>query len=411
MNFSFLRVLMIGNALEYYDFFLYSFFVSILSPLFFPSSDSLSALMMGFSVFALGFIARPLGALIFGHWGDKQGRKKVLSGTLLLMAFSTLGIGLLPGYGLIGFWAPLLLVFFRFLQGLAAGGEVNGAAILGLEQTSPTQQGLAGALITSSAGIGAIFATLAGAICMSQSMPSWGWRIPFCLGGLVAFVGIYLRQKSIIHETPSSTRVPLIEVMQNHPFAFLKAIGVGGFMHVPFYIIVGYMNPILHVQSRINSVELMLMNGAVTFIGVIVIPLMGYVSDKVGPCRLMSWGALGQIALALPVFFLYKEAHLVAILFTQMALLFCAEAFIAPSNAYLNGLFPSHCRYSGVAFGACLGTAIFGGTTPLVCSQLAKLIGPCWGPSLYLMGTAFMGLMAVRNKSSSTLFSRSPASA
>lgn len=403
MKVSLLRALMIGNALEYYDFFLYSFFVSILSPLFFPSSNPLTALMMGFGVFAVGFVARPVGAIAFGHWGDAYGRKKALLGTLLLMAFSTVGIGLLPTYEAIGLISPFLLILFRLLQGFAAGGEVNGAAIFGLEQTSSEKQGLMGALIISAAGIGALLATAMGALFTNNLMPSWAWRIPFCLGGFIAFVGLYLRFS--LKEMPNQERikVPLLMVLQSYPLSFLKAVGVGGFLHVPFYIIVGYMNPTLHAKNLISSFELMMMNMLVTLLGVLVIPFLGHFSDKIGQARLMAWGALGQMVLAVPVFMVYTGGRLVFILLVQMGLLMFAEAFIAPSHAYLNTLFPPECRYSGVAFGACLGIALFGGTTPLLCSQLAQSMGAVLGPSLYLMGMAIVGFVALgmRKKSPS----------
>jgi MHS family proline/betaine transporter-like MFS transporter len=396
MKYSLLRALMVGNALEYYDFFLYSFFVSILSPLFFPASDPLSALMIGFGVFAIGFAARPIGAIVFGHFGDKYGRKKALLGTLSLMAVSTVGIGLLPTYDTIGLIAPLLLIFFRLLQGFAAGGEANGAAVFGLEKTEMGKRGFAGALITSSAGIGAIMATSMGALFIHGMMPDWAWRIPFCLGGLVAFVGLYLRRVLEESEIKHPVTIPLFDVIQNYPVSFLKAVGIGGFLHVPYYIIVGYMNPTLHAKAVITGFELMIMNMLVTLVGVMVIPFLGHISDKMGQGQLMSWGALGQMALALPVFTIYTEGNMISILMAQMVLLMFAEAFIAPSNAFFNTLFPPECRYTGVAFASCFGVALFGGTTPLVCSQLAKSIGPLWGPSLYLIGMALIGFLALR---------------
>ncbi|MBA3814022.1 MAG: MFS transporter [Alphaproteobacteria bacterium] len=395
MKFPILRALMIGNALEYYDFFLYSFFVSILSPLFFPATDPLNALMMGFGVFAVGFISRPVGAIFFGHWGDKYGRKRALLGTLLLMAFSTIGIGLLPVYEKIGLFSPLFLVIFRLCQGFAAGGEVNGSAIFGLELTPLGKRGFVGALINSSAGVGAILATLMGALFTNGFMPEWAWRVPFFFGGFVAVIGLYLRHVLEESETHQRGKIPLLDMVQNYPLPFLKAIGVGGFIHVPFYIIVGYMNPTLHAKGVITSVELMLMNMAVTLMGVLVMPVLGHYSDKVGQQRLMTWGALGQIGLIVPVFLIYGTGNLLWILSAQMMLLMFAEAYVAPSNAYLNSLFPAECRYSGVAFGSCLGVALFGGTTPLMCGHFATLFGSL-GPTFYLIGMALIGFMAVR---------------
>lgn len=400
MRYPVLRALMVGNAFEYYDFFLYSFFVSILSPLFFPSSDPLTALMMGFGVFAVGFVARPIGAIVFGHYGDKYGRKKALLGTLFLMAFSTVGIGLLPTYETIGIFAPLFLVLFRLLQGFAAGGEVSGAAIFGLEQTVATRRGFVGALIKSSAGIGAIMATTIGAFFTYDLMPEWGWRVPFCLGGFIAFAGLYFRRVLQESKEQKPVSMPLLEVIQNYPLSFLKAIGIGGFLHVPYYIIVGYMNATLHAKGLASSFQLMIMNTIVTLVGITVIPIMGHYSDRIGLQRLMTWGAFGPMILAIPLLMVYRtEESLVSIVLAQMVFLFFCEPFVAPSNAYLNTLFPPECRYTGVSFGTCLGLSLFGGTTPLICNQLAQILGPVWGPGLYLMGTAFLGFLAVRQRS------------
>ncbi len=394
MTFPMLRALMVGNALECYDFLLYSLFVSVLSPFFFPSSDPLTGLMMAFAVFAVGYAARPIGAIVFGHWGDKYGRKKALMRTLLLMAVSTIGIGLLPTYEVIGIFAPLLLVFFRFLQGFSNGGETAGAAVFGLEQTDEAKQGITGALIRSSTSIGAILATVMGLLFTNDFMPEWAWRIPFFLGGLIAFSGLYLRRllKETVIRKP--VKMPLLDVIQSYPLSFLKAIGIGGFSHVPYYSIAGYMNPTLHAKGLINSFELMMMNMTITLVGVFFLLIMGHFSDKFGRSRLMAGGALGLMALALPIFMIYTEGSFLGILLAQMVLIMVCAAFIAPSSAYLNTLFPVECRYSGVALGACLGTALFGGTTPLICSKLAILFGPL-SPGLYVMGTAFMGLIAV----------------
>ncbi|MBY0500375.1 MAG: MFS transporter [Alphaproteobacteria bacterium] len=393
-----LRALMIGNALECYDFLLYSFFVSILSPFFFPSSEPLTALMTGFGVFAVGFAARPIGAIFFGHWGDRYGRKKALLGTLTLMAFSTIGIGLLPTYEKIGILAPIILVFLRFLQGLSAGGETSGAAIYGLEQTAEERRGFVGALIRSSTSLGAILATLMGVLFTNGFMPEWAWRIPFCLGGLVAFAGLYLRRVLKEQDGRNRVKVPLFEVVQKHPLAFFKTVGIGGFSHVPFYSVAGYMNPTLHTKGLISSFDLMMMNMTVTLACAFLLPFIGHFSDKLGRSQLMGWGAFGQFLLAVPIFLVFTEGSFWEILIAQMGFLMVSALFVAPSNAYLNTLFPPECRYSGVALGTCLGTAIFGGTTPLICSQLAILIGPFIGPSLYIMAMAFVGLMALRQK-------------
>ena len=274
---------------------------------------------------------------------------------------------------------------------------MGGASVFGLEQTEETRRGFVGSLIKSSAGIGAIMATTIGAFFTYDLMPDWAWRIPFCLGGFVAFAGLYLRRVLKEPGGRKPVRMPLLEVIQNHPLSFLKAVGIGGFLHVPYYIIIGYMNATLHAKGIVSSFQLMIMNTVVTLIGITVIPVIGHYSDRIGLRRLMTWGALGPIALALPLLMVYtSDRSLVEIVFAQMVFLFFCEPFVAPSNAYLNTLFPPKCRYTGVSFGTCLGLSLFGGTTPLICSHLAQILGPLWGPGLYLMGAAFIGFIAVR---------------
>ena len=390
----------IGNVLEYYDFMLFTFFVSILSPLFFPAEDPVTALIMGFGVFALGFLTRPLGALTFGTLGDRIGRKTTLSFSILLMALPTLIIGLLPTYEQIGILAPIALTLCRMLQGFAAGGEINGAAIFALEHTPLPHRGFWGAMMTSSAGVGALLATAAGALFTSSLFPEWGWRIPFFLGGALGFVGYYIRKRLVespefLAITPLKT-LPLKAVLTHARTPFIKALAVGALINVPFYAIIGYMNPILHTEGLINKPQMMLMSTVLIGITIFIVPLMGALGDRHGPQRIMSYGCKALIITSILAFWVFNTGSIWMILAAQILMLSTAEGYVGPSNSYLNQLFPPQYRYTGVAFASCLGTALFAGTTPLICSTLAQIISPIWGPALYISGISFMSLLALR---------------
>ena len=390
----------VGNILEYYDFMLFTFLISILSPLFFPAADPTNALLLGFTVFALGFLARPFGALLFGTLGDKWGRKKALSLSILFMAVPTAIMGLLPTYEQIGLLAPLALVLCRVLQGFAAGGEINGAAIFALEHTPLEKRSFWGSVLTSSAGLGALLATVVGALFTLSIFPDWAWRIPFILGGALGFVGYYIRKELL--ETPEFeaitplNRLPLKEVLQNAKRPFVKALAVGALINVPFYAIVGYMNPVLHTKGLIEKSEMMLMNAALLVGVLFILPVMGRLGDRLGYQRVMSTSCWALIITSLIAFWVFSHGTIETILVAQIIFLASAEGYVGPSNGYLNQLFPPQYRYTGVAFASCLGTAVFAGTTPLICTQLAVWIDPTWGPALYIIGLTAFALGVLR---------------
>lgn len=387
---------MVGNILEYYDFMLYSLFVSILAPIFFPSTDPMAALLSGFGVFALGFLARPIGAIAFGFIGDKWGRKRALSLSILLMAIPTGVIGLLPTYDRIGIFASIALIICRILQGFSAGGEANGASIYTLEHTPLERRGYLGSLITSSAGVGALIATIIGVIFTSDALPEWAWRVPFLLGSCGGLIGIYLRRQ--MTETPEFTpckKAPFWEVIKSH--SFVKTLAVGSLLQVPYYMIVGFMNPTLHTKGIITKFEMMCGNGLITLIGIFLIPLFGKFADHYGLERTMKRSAIALILMVFPVFILVESTTSVPLLFlAQVLLILPAEGFVGPANGYLNTLFKPEHRYTGIAFGCCLGMALFAGTTPLICTHLTNLVGPIWGPASYMIAIGLAVLFVLR---------------
>jgi len=391
---------MIGNALEFYDFTIYGFFVAILSPLFFPATDPLTSLISGFGVFALGFLTRPLGAIFFGHIGDKYGRRKALSLTIIWMALPTVVIGLLPTYQQIGIFAPLLLTLCRVVQGFSAGGEYNGAGIFVIEHSPADRRGFLGGLLTSSGSMGALLASGIGMFFTLPFMPAWGWRIPFLLGGVIAVVGLYLRQQ--IDESPEfkqtylqkkSNTLPLFSIFKENKGSFFCTVGIGAMATVPFYIVLAYMNPMLLTQGKVVASSMMLINALMSVICIISLPLMGGLADRVGHSKVMMYAALLLTISAYPFFWVFEHGSVFLIVLFQAFIMILTEAYTGPSNAFMYQLFHTSQRYTGVALGYTLGLALFGGTTPYISANLVKYFNSPYMPAFYLMIIGLLGFM------------------
>lgn len=397
---------MIGNALEYYDVTLYGFFAFLLSPLYFPSDDPMISRIAALGAFAIGFMVRPLGGIIFGHIGDKYGRKKALVLSILLATIPTFIIGLLPPYAVIGIWAPILLIICRLIQGLCTAGEYSGASILIAEVNHDSKRlGFACSLLPASSLLGACTGTAIGAFVTQDYMPSWAWRVPFLISLFVGLFGFYLRNK--LDESPLFKEVskdhkiekfPLLNVLKNERRHFFCAIGIGSAAIAFFYILMVYVLGLVDTSNgAIGAHKSMILNTGVMMMWVLFLPIMGYLSDKVGIKRLMSIGAVLMIICALPLFqFLHNDPSMMRILITMLVLTALGASFVGPSCAFLAAnLFPTQERYTGVALGVTLGEAIFGGITPLLIYYIVHLTNNGYAPGLYLMFCSFVGLLAV----------------
>ena len=305
---------MIGNALEFYDFSLYGFFATILASQFFPAGDRVAAIFYTFTVFGVGFLMRPLGAIVFGHIGDKYGRKIALSLSVILMAVPTALIGVLPNYATIGILAPIILTFCRLLQGLCTGGEYNGAAIFVIEHQKD-KRGFAGGLITSSCAIGSLLGTLVGWFFSgySECFGIDAWRIPFIMGLVIGIIGLYTRHK--LDESPefqeavarkkasgeTTPDAPLLAALRKHLRSVICIIGIAWLNGVMYYSTFTYVSVYLHnvfgwsLQSSLPMASLALLVYA------IVTPLVGALSDRVGEMRLMRPAALLISLTAIPL--------------------------------------------------------------------------------------------------------------
>lgn len=384
---------LVGNALEYYDFTIFAVFSVEIGRTFFSTENDNLKTLLPLAVFAVGFLMRPLGAVFFGHIGDKLGRKKALTLSIACMAIPTFAIGFMPGYEIFGVAAPFLLIVCRLIQGLSIGGEGAGSAIFILEHNHKLNAGYLGGIITSSNFIGAFFATLVGLGVNSFFPESLSWRYAFILGGALGFVGFYLRTQ--IPETPAFEallrenkvlKFPLVKVFSENKEQIFLSISLGGMAGTFAYMILAFMN--LFFQKTVGLSPTLSLIYATCGIGgfIVFLPLFGILSDRIGYKNSLLHACYGVLVFSVPLFLLMSISG--SILNLLGLLMFAALAAWVCSPAYpiMIQIFPPQQRYSGIAFGFNIGLALFGGTAPMISAYLTQTINLPYSPAFYLMG-------------------------
>jgi MHS family shikimate/dehydroshikimate transporter-like MFS transporter len=392
---------MVGNALEWYDFFLYGTAAALVfNQLFFPTIDPLAGTIAAFGTYALGFAARPLGGLLFGHFGDRIGRKAMLVATLALMGGATFLIGLLPGYGQIGVAAPVLLTALRIVQGIAVGGEWGGGVLLISENADPRRRGMFSALSQTGVGFGfvlsaLVFAVMTGVTSEEQFL-AWGWRVPFLVGVVLMAAGLVIRLKVLetaaFRETRERHRVPALEAVRRHPRAVLVTFGARIAENGGSYIFLTFVLAYASLAGVTSGVALtaVVLGMAVEALAM---PVWGALSDRVGRRPVYIGGAVAMALWAWPFFWLIdtRETPLV-LLAVIVANAVCHGAMIGTQPAFFSELFGSGVRYSGVALGHELASVLAGGLSPLIATALLAWAGGWWPVAVYL---AVMGAITV----------------
>jgi len=388
---------LIGTSLEWYDFFIYGTAAALVfNKLFFPSFEPLVGTLLAFATYAVGFIARPVGGVIFGHYGDKLGRKKVLVVTLLLMGIATFAIGLLPTHESIGVWAPILLVSLRFLQGLGLGGEWGGAVLMTLESGHATRRGLNASWPQVGVPIGLLLAngvlSLMGSLTSESAFLSWGWRVPFLLSGVLVLVGLWIR--ITIAESPLFTEVvagdtkakaPIVDVLRHYPRQVLLAIGARVGVDVAFYTFVLFITT--YVTTYLDLPRSYALNAVLIAAAaqVVLIPWFGTLSDRWGRRPVYLFGAVGAAIWVWVFFALLDTGSFPLIVLGAVVALFFHAAMYGPQAAFIAEMFPTKVRYSGASMGYQL-AGIFGGAlAPIISVALLDRFDTSLVVSLYVV--------------------------
>jgi len=397
----------VGNILEWYDFAVYGYLATILGPLFFPSEDRIASLISTFGVFAAGYFVRPLGGAIFGHIGDKYGRKRALSLSILLMAIPTMLVGCLPTHETVGYWAAFLLVIMRLLQGLSVGGELTGSASFLVESAPPHKRGFAGSWSFFGAISGVLLGSAIGALITrflsTEQMLLFGWRLPFIAGIFVGIAGFYLRRNmkedklfENLQKEDKLSKTPIKEFLNHHWKTALKILMYTWGFGVSFYLLFVFMPSFLHNFHNVDLHVALTTNSFAMLVLLACIPLMGIISDRTGRKPILL---IAHLFLVICSFFLF---HLI-FKNTTFAIFGALAIFAIPvsiSQAVLPvtmvEMFPTRVRYTGVSITYNLGMALFGGSTPVICTWLIKVTGGnIWAPVYYLVGANIIAVAMI----------------
>ncbi|AHY45899.1 MFS transporter, metabolite:H+ symporter (MHS) family protein [Rubrobacter radiotolerans] len=393
----------IGTAIEWYDYFLYGTAAALVfGVLFFPDFSPLAGTLAAFTTFAVGFFARPVGGIIFGHFGDKIGRKAMLVTTLLIMGIATFLIGLLPTFETIGVWAPILLVTLRVLQGFGVGGEWGGAILMAVEHSPRGRRGFYGSWPQMGVPAGLLLGT--GAMYLFATLPeeaflSWGWRVPFLFSIVLVGVGLYIRLAieespafQRVRNTNTTARMPIVDVLRTYPRSVLIAMGLRVAENGAFYVFTVFVLTYVTTQLGLpNSLALLGVMIAAA-VELFTIPFFGSLSDRLGRRPVYMMGAVATLLFAFPFFWFINTQVGVFIWLAIVLALVGHAAMYGTQGAFFSELFGTRVRYSGASLGYQLASVFAGGLSPIIAVALLAWAGSYWPVALYL---CFMALITI----------------
>lgn len=397
----------IGTAIEWYDYFLFGTAAALVfGPLFFPAFSPLAGILASFATFAVGFFFRPLGGIIFGHFGDRVGRKAMLVTTLMIMGVATFLIGFLPTYNQIGVWAPVLLVALRCFQGLGVGGEWGGAILMAVEHSPRGRRGFYGSWPQIGVPAGLLLGT--GAVYLFALLPeeqflAWGWRIPFLLSAVMVGIGLYIRLKILespafqqVQESGTQARMPIVDVLRVYPKQVLIAMGLRVAENGSFYVFSVFVLTYVTEQLGLPNTLALLGVMIASFIELFAIPFFGALTDRVGRKPVYMFGAVFSLVFAFPFFWLVNtEATILIWLAIILALVVGHAAMYGVQGAFFSELFGTRVRYSGASLGYQLASVFAGGLSPLIAVALLGAFQSYVPVAIYLGFMALITIVAV----------------
>ena len=395
-----------GNVMEWYDFAVYGFFARTIGNLYFPTDDPRTSLLAAFGVFAVGFLMRPLGAVLFGHIGDRVGRGPALLWSVVAMAVPTLAIGLLPTYAQIGVAASVLMLLCRIMQGLAVGGEYTSSAVFLAETANPQRRGFASAWAPFGAVAGILLGSAVGATIMNamplEQVVAWGWRIPFLFGVVVGGVGFILRRRLPFDQPAATEGFPLLRALREYPVQMLQVVAISFVNAIGFYLIFVYSIAWLKLAAdlragialQINSFNMAVMLG--------VILAVSRLSDRIGRKPILTGAAIGLLLLSWPLMTLMQTGEVPYVILGQFGFALLIGSYGAVNPIAICEIFPRNVRCSAVSTAYNVTVGVFGGTAPAVATWLIGVSGEPKVPALYIMAAAAIsaaGALSVRESS------------
>lgn len=405
-----------GNFIEWFDYASYSYFATTIALVFFPTSDRTVALLQTFGVFALSFVLRPIGALFWGHYGDRRGRKSALSLSILLMSGASFLIGCLPSYTVIGLGAPLMLLLLRMVQGFSAAGEYAGAATFLGEYAPVKRRGIYCSLIPASTAIGLLagstLATIMTSSISEAAMIGWGWRVPFLLAGPLGMIVHYIRNNvadSPVYEQMNAeleakeksegnagiVESPLRTLFRKYPRQVLISFGACMLNAVGFYTVLTYLPTYLSETVGMDTATSTTITTICLVLYIGLVFAMGHISDRFGRRRVLIGACVAFIALTVPAFMILETGAFWPVLLVELALCATLTANDGTLASYLTETFPTSVRFTGFAFSFNLANALFGGTAPFVATWLIYMTGSNLAPAWYMVIIAVIALIAM----------------
>ncbi|MDR6620456.1 MFS transporter [Sinomonas atrocyanea] len=396
----------VGTTIEWYDFFLYGTAAALVFPhLFFPGGDNFAGIIAAFGTQFVGFVARPVGAAIFGHYGDRIGRKTTLMVTLFLMAFGTVLIGVLPTYQVIGVWAPILLTVLRIIQGIGVGGEWGGSVLIAMEWGHKERRGLSASWPQMGVPLGLVLST--GLVRLTSGVTgadfsAWGWRVPFLLSIILVGVGLFVRLRVV--ESPEFeevriqdkvVRVPLLEAIRRQPKEILLTALVRTSEQAPFYLFITFVITYTTKQLKFNSDAILVDTLIAAALGLISIPVFGRLSDRFGRKLIYGIGVVLTALYAFPYFGLMNTGNALFIGIAVVVSLIFHDIQYGPQAALIAESFDADIRYTGAGLGYQLASVIAGGPAPLIAAALLAGTGSSVPISIYIIICAAVSMAAL----------------
>lgn len=395
-----------GNALEWYDFVIYGYFVAIFGQLFFPNVNPVTQMLASWGIFWSGFLARPLGSIVFGHIGDKTSRKTALTWSIFMMAIPTMLIGCLPTYAQIGIFAPLAMIVLRTLQGFAIGGEYTGTMVFLVENADEGHRGIWGSWASFSAVIGVIvgsvLVTILNMLLTHDQLVAWGWRIPFIISILGSMVGLYIRMKLSdpkvylnVKRRKETESAPLKELFLHHKKQIGTIFLVDALTAVGFFIIAIFLATYHKAHLSFSAKDALVIHSLSMFVLAIAILLGGRLSDFYGRKTIMGIGCAGIVLFAYPLFHCMQSCNMLGVMLSHSVVGFFFGLFFGVIPSVLSEMIPTKVRFSGLSIGHNLCMAIIGGSTPLLSTYLINHLDDPLVPAYLLMAGAAISLLAL----------------